>query len=124
MTKIELSHQGFELTKDIKQYVDKKVAKLNRFAMRGSRRGLHVEVKLREEQGRKKNKCTAEMIVHLPNETMTAKESTVNIFAAIDIVEVKLSNQLRKYKDKKTSRRFDRKGLFRKIRRQVDSNKR
>jgi len=118
MTKIELSHQGFELTKDIKVYVDKKVAKLNRFVQRGKRRGMHVEVKLREEKGRKKNKCTAEMIVHLPNETLTAKESTVNIFAAVDIVEAKVSNQLRKYKDKKVSHRFNKRKLLSKLRKE------
>jgi len=34
----------------------------------------------------------------LPGETITAKETTVNIYAAIDIVEQKIKSQLRKYK--------------------------
>jgi putative sigma-54 modulation protein len=120
MTKIELSHQGFELTKDVKAYVEKKVGKLDRYVGRLQRRSVHAEVKLREENGRKKNKSTAEIILHVPNHTFTAKESTVNIFAAIDIVEAKLSNQLRKMKDKSVSRRIDRKGVATKIQNAVD----
>ena len=40
--------------------------------------------------------------MHLPKETLTAKESTINMFAAIDIVEAKMSNQIKKYKQTHT----------------------
>ena len=120
MNKIEITHSGFELTKEIKKYVEKRLSKLDKLAARGRRKGMYAEVKMREDKGHKKNKSTVEVILHLPNERLTAKESTVNLFAAVDIVEAKLANQLRKYKDKSTSHRTDRKGAFKKLRDMAD----
>ena len=121
MRKIEISHQGFELTKDIKRYVGKKVSKFGRYVKPTQRRSLHVEVKLKEEAGQKKNKYTAEMIVHVPNETLTAKESTLSMFAAIDIVEAKITNQLRKYKSTQNDKnKADRKRTFARFQRRAD----
>ena len=45
----------------------------------------------------KSNICEA--ILHLPHETIMVKEATINMFAAVDIVEAKLKTQLKKYKD-------------------------
>ena len=44
------------------------------------------------------NKYEAEVILSVPDKVLTAKDSTVNALAALDIVEAKLVNQLRKYK--------------------------
>jgi ribosome-associated translation inhibitor RaiA len=41
--------------------------------------------------------------LHLPHETIVIKESTVNLFAAVDIAEAKLRLQLKKYKDSHSS---------------------
>jgi ribosome-associated translation inhibitor RaiA len=37
--------------------------------------------------------------MHLPNEVFTVSETTINIFAAVDIVEEKLKKLLHKYKE-------------------------
>jgi ribosome-associated translation inhibitor RaiA len=37
--------------------------------------------------------------MYLPQETINIKESAFNMFAAVDIVETKLKQQLQKYKD-------------------------
>ena len=42
--------------------------------------------------------------MHLPHEEFATKETTMNIFAAIDIVEAKLKNHLRKYKETHSNR--------------------
>lgn len=120
MTKIEIDHQGFELTKDVKRYVNKKIGKLDRFVKPTKRRQVRADVRLKEEQGKKKNKVTAEVTLHSPNGRMTAEESTVNIFAAIDIVEAKLANQMRKQKDKKTSHRNKSKRISRRLQKLMD----
>jgi ribosomal subunit interface protein len=65
-----------------------------------SRESVHAEVKLKERKIKQRIECTCEVIVHLPKETITIKETTVNMFAAIDVVEEKLKNQLKKYKQK------------------------
>ena len=47
----------------------------------------------------KGNKYEVEVLLHIPEKTVTAKDSTMNVLAATDIVEAKLSAQLRRYKE-------------------------
>jgi len=84
---------------DLKKYVGKKIGRLDRFVPKDSRESVHVEVKLKEGKAKDKNERTCEVIFHLPQEKLMVKETTINIYAAIDIVETKLHHQLKKYKD-------------------------
>ena len=45
------------------------------------------------------NKYEAEIILSVPDKVLTAKDTTVNMLAAVDIVEAKIASQLRKYKE-------------------------
>lgn len=120
--RIEITAQHLELTEDLKKYIGKKVGRLDRFMSRHAKKSVHAEVKLKEESSKKKGKFTAEVILHMPQEVMTAKDSTLNIFAALDIVEAKLKNQLLKYKDKTGDHRSDRKGVLAKLKRKADKD--
>jgi putative sigma-54 modulation protein len=82
-----------------KKYVAKKIGRLDRFLPRHARKSVTAEVKLKEVNRAHGNKYEAEVILNVPDKRLTAKDSTMNMMAAIDIVEYKLSNQLRKYKD-------------------------
>lgn len=116
ITKLEVSASGgLELTDDLKKYINKKIGRLDRYMPRNSRKAAHAEVKLKQENSKSTEKLTAEVIMYLPHGNMTAKESTLNVYAAIDIVEAKLRNQLRKHKEKTTNHKSDRKGVMRKI---------
>lgn len=97
--KLEITGVHFDLNDDIKKYTRKKIGKLDRFIPRNVASATHVEIKLKEAMRGKRKECTAEVIMHLPKETITIKETTINMFAAVDIVEAKLKNQLKKYKD-------------------------
>lgn len=97
--KLEITGVHIDTDEKVKKYVQKRVAKLERYIPRHARDSVHVDVKLRESKKQQDKQCTAEMIMYLPHETLTAKESTINLFAAIDIVEAKIQNQLKKYKD-------------------------
>ena len=59
--------------------------------------GLETKIK-------NKKQCTCEVIMFLPHEEFVTKETTMNIFAAVDIVEAKLKNHLKKYKETHTAR--------------------
>lgn len=120
--RIDISASHLELTEDLKKYVNKKVGKLDKYIPKHARKSVHADVKLKEEQSKKNDKFTAEVILHLPHETMTAKDQTLNIFAAIDIVEAKIKNQLRKYKEKNVDHKSDRKGILTKIRQKADAD--
>ena len=91
---------------DLRKYVGKKIGRLDRFVPKDSRESVHVEVKLKEGKAKDKNERTCEVIFHLPQEKLMVKETTINIYAAIDIVETKLHHQLKKYKDFHSSPRF------------------
>lgn len=80
-------------------YATRKIGKLDRFVSRHARESVHVEVMLKEEKVKNKKNNICEVIFHLPGETITVKEATINMYAAVDIVEAKLKNLLKKYKD-------------------------
>jgi putative sigma-54 modulation protein len=95
-----------DVGEDLKKYVVKKIGRLDRFIPKASRESVLVDVKLKEGKAKDKNERTCEVILHLPQETLTIKETTINIYAAIDIAETKLRNQLKKYKDLHASPRL------------------
>lgn len=116
---IEITGIHYEVSVKMKKYVNSKIGRLDRFMPRNIRRSARVEVKLTETPGTKNDKYHAEIVLHMPNTTqLTASEATLNMYAAIDIVEAKLKNQLRKHKDKHLQhRRINRKGIFERVRR-------
>jgi putative sigma-54 modulation protein len=82
----------------VQKYVMRKIAKLDRYLPRHARKSVTADVKLKQVNRDHGNKYEAEIIINVPDKRLTAKDSTVNMFAAIDIVEAKLVNQMRKYK--------------------------
>ncbi len=100
INKLEITGIHTDTSADIKKYVTKKIAKLDSYMPRHARKSAHADVKLKESKAKDKNQATCEVILYLPNDTITAKESALNMYAAIDIVEQKLRVQLKRYKDK------------------------
>jgi putative sigma-54 modulation protein len=98
IARIDTAGINVELGDDIKKYIAKKLGRLDKYMPRHARDSAHIEVKLRETNNRLGNKYECEAIVHLPSAQVQAKEATLNMFAAVDIVEAKLKNQLVKYK--------------------------
>ena len=96
---IDIAGLKLELDEDIKKYVHRKIGRLDRYVTRHARKSLRADVKLRDVGRKYGNKYECEVILHMPSETITSKDSTMNMFAAVDIVEAKLKNQLKKYKD-------------------------
>lgn len=95
---IDIAGINLELGDDIKKYIRRKVGKLDKYMPRHARVSAHAEVKMRQTKQKSGNKYECEIIMHMPEEQVQAKESTMNMFAAVDIVEQKLKNQLVKYK--------------------------
>lgn len=97
--KLEIDGVHMTVGDDLRKYVHKKIGKLEKYVPRNARQSLHVEIKLKEGKSKTRNERTCEAIVHLPHEVITVSETTINIFAAVDIVEQKLKNLLHKYKE-------------------------
>lgn len=113
--KLEISAQHTELTPELKKYVERKIGKLDRYVPRHARESAHAEVKLKESKAKDKKQFTCGVLLYLPKGTLDASDTTVNMFAAIDIVEAKLKAQLKKYKDTHGGGKLHRK-LFARVR--------
>lgn len=96
---IDITGVKFDLDSTTKKYVTKKIGRLDRYLPKHARKSVTAEVKLREVNRDHGNKYEAEVILHVPDKMLTAKDSTVNVLAAVDIVEAKIVAQLHKYKE-------------------------
>jgi ribosomal subunit interface protein len=102
---VEIKGRNLELDPKKKAYAEKKLGGLEKFVAKGDREVASVQVMLEDDpSGREQNNLVCEAIVTLPGAKMVVREGTLNIYAAIDIVEAKLKNQLRDYKEKNSPR--------------------
>lgn len=84
---------------NIRKYVTKKLGKLDRYMSRHCQESAHAEILLKEGKARDGRDCTCEVTLHLPQETINVKETSLNMYTAVDIVELKLKQQIKKYKE-------------------------
>lgn len=96
---INITGVKFDLDETTKRYVIKKIGRLDRYLPRHARKSATADVRLKQVNRDHGNKYEAEVTVHVPDRTLTAKDTTMNVLAALDIVEAKLAAQLHKYKE-------------------------
>ncbi len=96
---IDMSGVKYTIDETTKKYVLKKIGRLDRYLPKHARKSASAEVKLKQINEAHGNKYEAEVILNVPEKTITAKDSTLNMLAAVDIVEAKLVGQLKKYKE-------------------------
>lgn len=100
ITQVEITGVGgLALDDTTKKYIKKKIGMLDRLATRHARKSMRAEVKVAQVNRDRGNKYEVEVILVIPDKQLTAKDSTMNILAATDIVEAKLATQLKKYKE-------------------------
>lgn len=116
--RLEISGEHLQVDEALKKYVTRKIGRLDRYVSRHNRESLRVEVRLKEQKSGGKKQCICCVVMHLPQETITVKEGTLNMYAAVDIVQAKLKQQLQRYKELHSSGKFRRR-LFGRMRRQL-----
>lgn len=87
---------------NIQKYVTRKLGKLDRYLPKHAAESARAEVLLKEGKvgkGESVRDCTCEVNLHLPKDVINVSETSMNMFTAIDIVELKLKQQIRKYKE-------------------------
>lgn len=97
--KLEISGVHTTVDEKLRKYVSTKIGKLDRCMNKHTAASAHAEVLLKETNSKDKKDCICEVVLHLPKETIITKEATLNMYAAVDIVEAKLKNRLKKYKE-------------------------
>lgn len=99
ITRIDITGvKSFIPDEKAKRYIHKKIGTLDRLTPRHARKSIHAEVKVAELRNKGADKYEVEVLLYVPGKILAAKDATINIMAATDIVEQKLAVQLRKYK--------------------------
>ena len=96
---IDITGINYTVDEKTRKYVETKIGKLSKYVPSHAKKTITADVKLRQVNRDHGNKYEVEVILQVPDKTITAIDSTFNIMAAIDIVEAKLIAQLRKYKE-------------------------
>ena len=103
MIRLEVTARNFQVDDKLKAYALDKIGSLERYLPRHMREAVGGNVVLEDDpSGREDNRYVCEVVLNVHGETMVSREGTVNMYAAIDIVEAKLKSQLTKFKDKHT----------------------
>lgn len=101
MIKCEITARNFEFDDKVRTYAEDKLGSLEKFLPRVVRATANCAVILEDDpNGREDNRFVCEAVMNVPGAQLVSREGTVNIYAAIDIVEAKLKSQLSKYKEK------------------------
>lgn len=103
MIRCEITARNFEVDDKVKDYVEDKIGNLEKYLPRRVRGNLSAAVVLTDDpNGREDNRFVCEVVMTVNGSQMVSREGTVNIYAAVDIVEAKLRQQCHKYKEKLT----------------------
>ncbi len=109
--KIDISGSNYKLSESFQKYVTKHIGKLDRYMPRGSKKDIVTKVVVTEINKEHNNKYEISVAMEIPGgKVIAAKDECSNIFAGIDIIEAKLTGQIRRYK-LETNPHLSKKGL-------------
>ncbi|MRH41982.1 ribosome-associated translation inhibitor RaiA [Aquibacillus halophilus] len=101
--KYNIRGENVEVTGSIKEYVEKKIGKLERYFDTPPTSDVNVNISVYNDEQQ------IEVTIPMTNLLLRAEENHVDLYAAIDLVVDKLERQIRKYKTK-VNRKFRQKG--------------
>src|SRR5690348_5501700 len=97
--KLDIAGEHYTIDANLRKYVNRKLGRIDKYLSRHCRESAHMEVRMKEHLSNGKKQCIAQLTLHLPKETINLKESTLNMYAAIDILQAKLKQQVQRYKE-------------------------
>lgn len=96
--------ENIEVTPAIREYVEKKISKLERYFTETPEANVNVNLKVFQDKTSK-----VEVTIPMQNLVLRAEETHSDMYAAIDLITDKLERQIRKHKTK-VNRKFREKG--------------
>ena len=101
--KIDVSGSGYKVEDSFKKYVLKRIGKLDRYLPRGSKKDVVVKVMVSSIDRTHGEKYEISVAMDIPGgKVIAAKDDCTNVFAGIDLVEAKLTGQIRRFKLEQT----------------------
>lgn len=104
MMNYNIRGENIEVTPAIRDYIEKKVSKLDRYFTEVLDANVHVNLKVNQDKTSK-----VEITIPLTQLVLRAEEINNDMYAAIDLIVDKLERQIRKHKTK-VNRKFREKG--------------
>lgn len=99
---IQIFAKNFRLTPDIRKHIERGIANLVRLAGKAHITEAPIEVGLTSFHHRKGKVHRAEIMLHLPGETLRAEEEAEDLHEAINITKEEMERQIKKYRTKCT----------------------
>lgn len=97
--KIEITGTGYKVEDGLKKYIEKRIGKLDRYLPRGSKKDVVAKVNVAEIGKGKSDKYEISVAMEIAGgKVIAAKDECTNIFAGVDLVEAKITGQIRRYK--------------------------
>ncbi len=113
--KIDIKTIHFKLDDMTKKYTEKKLTHLYKYIPKHARKSAKIRVNLEEMSKKRDDKFHAEVILALPDKTLTANGVGTSMTAAVDKLEPKILSQIRRYKTEINPRLGAKHGALRKI---------
>lgn len=104
MLKFNIRGENIEVTEAIRDHVEKKVGKLERYFNETPEANVHVNLKVNPDK-----KAKIEITIPIPQLVLRAEEVNEDMYAAVDLIVDKLERQIRKHKTK-VNRKFREQG--------------
>ncbi|GKV65839.1 MULTISPECIES: ribosome hibernation-promoting factor, HPF/YfiA family [unclassified Sporosarcina] len=106
MLDFNIRGENVEVTPTIREYVEKKVGKLERYFSEEVNATAHVNLKVYNDKQTK-----VEVTIPMKNLTLRAEERHNDMYAAVDLIVDKLERQIRKYKTRVNRKSREREGV-------------
>lgn len=113
--KIEISGSNYKVGEALQKYTEKHIGKLSRYLPKNSKKDVVAKIVVTEVNREHGNKYEISASLEIPGgKVIVAKDECSNVFAGIDIIEAKLTGQIRRFKLETTPhlRRQNLKNLF------------
>ena len=109
--KIDITGNDYKVDESLKKYVEKRLAKLDKYLPKKSKKDVICKVVIEEIGKGKSDKFEISAAMEIPGgKVIAAKDECANVFAGVDLVEAKLLGQIRRYKQEMQPHR-QKKGL-------------
>ena len=115
INKIEITGSNYKIDNGFQKYAEKRIGKLDRYLPHGNKKDVVVKIVVTEVNRDHGNKYEISAAMEIPGgKVIAAKDECSNVFAGIDIIEAKLTGQIRRFKIESTPhlRRKKIKNLF------------
>jgi putative sigma-54 modulation protein len=104
MMNYNIRGENLEVTPAIREHVEKKISKLERYFTETPNANVHANLKVYNDKNAK-----VEVTISMKNLVLRAEERNQDLYAAVDLITDKLERQIRKHKTK-VNRKFREKG--------------